>query len=350
MRRPHFRRVIAAFTTVASAAAALRPYRPRRGRNRLRDARLQGEGRTVATAVAVITLVDRSKDGSGTIIGQQRIDGAVGTTEFSVPYDSAQVVSTHAYRVVASIIDGDKEWQSQTPVPTINPPGAATEGLSVDVVTPQYTDPTEVTGTIAVPASVNTTALSPSAVAYAIVVNGTTGRVVGRQVNPAPTGSSIPFTVTYDADLVAPEDPLLAVAAVADGAHSLADRGPPRSRRGRRSTWPGREGTLPVPRSPAPSGQPTPPASGSAAPTTKPTGNPTAEPTGTPDRNPDRRPAGTPTEAPAGRPPRRLQRHRRRARAPYRARRRRPARRQRHRRARSSSAARSPIASHTDWI
>lgn len=31
-------------------------------------------------AVAVVTLTDRSKDGAGTIIGQQRIDGVTGST------------------------------------------------------------------------------------------------------------------------------------------------------------------------------------------------------------------------------------------------------------------------------
>src|SRR5215217_2447191 len=40
------------------------------------------------TAVAVITLTDRNPEGAGTIVGQQRIDGAEGAQiPFSVPFE-----------------------------------------------------------------------------------------------------------------------------------------------------------------------------------------------------------------------------------------------------------------------
>ena len=100
-------------------------------------------------AVAVVTIADRSKDGSGTIIGQQRINGATANQAFSVPYDASAVNQNHAYAVVASIIDAGKEYQNPVAVPTIT--GRPTEGLVLDVSLPAPTTPAQVTGTIALP-------------------------------------------------------------------------------------------------------------------------------------------------------------------------------------------------------
>ena len=52
-------------------------------------------------AIAVVTLSDRSKDATaGTIIGQQRIDGATGTEiPFAVQFDPAVINQKNAYSI-----------------------------------------------------------------------------------------------------------------------------------------------------------------------------------------------------------------------------------------------------------
>ena len=128
--------------------------------------------------MAVITLTDRSPDGAGTIIGQQRIDAAPSDAiPFTVPYESDQINNKHAYAIHASVVDGTSEWQNELPVPTIT--GGPTEGLQVEVVAPDYGNPAQVTGTIAMPA--NADALTTSAVAYAAIFNADSGRLVVRQ-------------------------------------------------------------------------------------------------------------------------------------------------------------------------
>ena len=254
-------------------------------------------------AVAVITLADRSPSGAGTIIGQQRIDGATGNDAFSVPFDPAAINQKHAYSIVASVIDGTKEYQS-LPVPTIT--GGPSSGLQVPIAVPTYAQPAQVTGTIAMAQKAT---LSPTAVAYAVIVNVTTGRVVTRQVIPSPSTVPVPFSVTYDASLVSPDDTYGAVGAVVDGTTlyqspvsspiaagatvaltvaktNVVIPGPAAS------ASPGASGTPGA--SVVPSGQPstspapskTPKPSGSAAPTASPTEAPTATPTVSPSPSP----------------------------------------------------------------
>jgi uncharacterized lipoprotein YbaY len=165
-------------------------------------------------AIAVVTLTDRSKDATaGTIIGQQRIDGGVGPeTPFAVPFDPAAINQKHAYSIYASLISGPNQYQSAAPVPVIT--GGPTDGLQVEVVAPAYQTPASITGTIALPAD---TELSEAAVAYAAILNTTTGRLVARQVIASPTVFPIPFEVAFDAALLNPENSYVAAAGVIDG-------------------------------------------------------------------------------------------------------------------------------------
>jgi len=253
------------------------------------------------TAVAVITLVDRSKDGSGTIIGQQRIDAPPpAAIPFSVPYDTSAVNDKHSYMISASVVDGTNEWQNPTPVPTIT--GGPTEGLTVELVAPDYANPASVTGTITLPADV---VLTPAAVAYAAVVNTTSGRIVVRQVIPSPTTFPIPYTVAYDADLVDPEAQYAVAAAVIDGAVLYqTETATPLA--------PGavldlavvqRDQEIPGPASPAPSLEPTPTTALTLPPTSPsaPAESATPKPTKTPKPTPTT-PAATPTAAATGTP------------------------------------------------
>src|SRR4051794_23492858 len=165
-------------------------------------------------ATAVITLTDRSKDGAGTIIGQQRLDAVTGTQiAFAVQFDPAIINQKHAYSVYASLIDGDQQWQNADPVPTIT--GGPLDGLEVPLSTAQYETAAQISGTIVAPSG---TEFSDTAVAYAGILNATTGRLVSRQVILAPLTSPIPFVVGYDAALINPDDTYVAAAGVIDGA------------------------------------------------------------------------------------------------------------------------------------
>ena len=166
------------------------------------------------TAVAVITLGDRSPNGAGTIIGQQRIDGVTGTQiPFAVQFDPAVINQKHAYSVYASLIDAGKEWQSPEPVPTIT--GGPLDGLDVELAAPFFTTPAKITGTISLPKD---TVVTPLSVAYATIFNATTGRLAARQVIPTPTTFPIPFVVAFDASLIDPAASYVASAGVIDGA------------------------------------------------------------------------------------------------------------------------------------
>src|SRR5690242_2909760 len=102
-------------------------------------------------AVAVVTLVDQTTGpDAGGVIGEQRIDGVASVpVAFEVPHDDSGIDSKHSYAIVASIVDGAKEYNSQEPVPVI------TGGPSVNVEAPVVEAPalpTAITGAIAVPA------------------------------------------------------------------------------------------------------------------------------------------------------------------------------------------------------
>ena len=141
---------------------------------------------------------DRSlPGGAGTIVGQQRIDGAQGAEiPFTVPFERDQINNKHAYSIAASVVDGGQEWQNVVPVPVIT--GGPTEDVAVAAdLAPDVREPgVHDSGTIVVPEG---TELSPSAVAYAAIFNATSGRLVARQVVPSPITFPIPFIVGFDA-------------------------------------------------------------------------------------------------------------------------------------------------------
>ncbi len=241
-------------------------------------------------AVAVITLTDRSPDGAGTIIGQQRIDAPVGDASgaipFSVPFEDGQINQTHAYAIHASVVDGTSEWQNKAPVPTIT--GGPTEGLTVQLIAPNHGNPAQVTGTIAMPA--NAPALSTAAVAYAAVLNADSGRVVIRQTLTTLAAAPYAFSITYDADLVDPEATYVVMAAVIDGEKLW--QSPPS---------PIEAGGEPLALTVVKTSQDIPPA-GSPAPSESPSAEPTEGPTTTPTEEPTAGPTDQPTEAPTEQP------------------------------------------------
>jgi uncharacterized lipoprotein YbaY len=250
-------------------------------------------------AVAIVTLTDRSKDGAGTIIGQQRIDAPPsGTIPFSVPFERDTINAKHAYSVYASIVDGGQEWQSPAPVPTIT--GGPTENLTVEVASAQYMNPASISGTIALPNGVQ---LTPAAVAYAAILNADSGRLVSRQVIPSPATFPIPFVVGYDADLVDPAAHYVAAAAVIDGTVLWqTDGGLPIAPDAVLDlNVVQRNQPIPGPASPAPSGEATPTSAATTPPTgpTSPPGSATPQPTRTARPTPTLGPTATPTTAPA---------------------------------------------------
>ena len=191
------------------------------------------EGTTLSrNAVAVVTLTDRSKDGAGTIIGQQRIDGATGTDAFSVQYDPTIINTKHAYSIYASIIDGANEYQNLTPIPVIT--GGPVDGLAVPVESPAYQVPAQITGTIALPTGVTT---SDTAIAYAAILDQTTGRLVSRDVIVSPTTYPAPFTVGFDAALSTRRTRMWPRPRSSMARRSIRPLRPPRLRQARRSTW-----------------------------------------------------------------------------------------------------------------
>ena len=130
MSRPGFHRAIAIAVTVASLAWLIAVPVNAAVEAVTGNVTVPAGTTLTRTAVAVITLTDRSKDGAGTIIGQQRIDGATGASiPFSVPFESDTINSKHAYSVYASVTDAAQELQSLAPVPTITGgPTAGTRG------------------------------------------------------------------------------------------------------------------------------------------------------------------------------------------------------------------------------
>jgi uncharacterized lipoprotein YbaY len=164
-------------------------------------------------AVAVVTLVDQTTGpDAGGVIGEQRIDGVASVpVAFEVPYDDSGIDSKHSYAIVASIVDGAKEYNSQEPVPVI------TGGPSVNVEAPVVEAPalpTAITGAIAVPAGA---ALSAEAVATAVLVKKETGTLVATDTIPSVAGaSSIDFSLGFEADLVDPAATYVVLATVVD--------------------------------------------------------------------------------------------------------------------------------------
>ena len=103
---------------------------------------------------------------------------------FEVSYDDARIDPTHSYALIAAIVDGDSEWNTQLPVPVI------TGGPAVNVEVPVVAVAElagSIAGTIAVPADVT---LSDKAVATAILIKEETGTLVSTDTIAAFAGAS----------------------------------------------------------------------------------------------------------------------------------------------------------------
>jgi putative lipoprotein len=150
-------------------------------------------------AVAVVTIVDQEATGAaGSIIGQQRIDGAAFPVSFSVPYDAGAIDPDRSYALFASIVDGGRTYQSVEPVPVIT--GGPTSGITVQVV-PVPSGAGTVTGSMA---RTDDASLSAEAVAIAALIRQDTGTLVARQVIPDPGSGTIAFAIPYDPGIIDP--------------------------------------------------------------------------------------------------------------------------------------------------
>ncbi len=236
------------------------------------------------SAVTVVTLVDQQAGPtSAVVVGQQSITGGQFPIAFSVPYGA--IDTTHSYALFATTLDAGTTRQTFEAVPAIT--GGPTAGLVLPVVLmPAATG--SITGTIT---KSDTTALSGAAVAYAILVNTTTGTLIERQVLPAPGATPIAFFIAIDPGVIDPSATYVVKAAIVDGAKSWEGRaGVPALTNGAPSAG------LQVPVTIVAAPQPTP------APTAKPTPAPTAKPTPAPTAKPTPAPTPKPTPAPTPKP------------------------------------------------
>ena len=265
------------------------------------------------SAVAVVTLVDMTAEpDANVVLGQQRINapGPV-PINFSVLYETDAIVPTHSYAVIASIVDGANSWLNPVPKPVVT--GGARSGIDIEL-TPQPTLPAAAGGTIT---TASPTALSPDAVAYAVLMNQADGSIVNRFVNVTPGQAPIAFAVFYDPALLKPDATYVVRSAVVDGP----------------TVWEGRQGVVaidagtPVPNisvavtatstpipapTPAPTPEPTaeptetataePTETATAEPTETATAEPTATPTAEPTATPTPEPTATPTPEPTATP------------------------------------------------
>jgi uncharacterized lipoprotein YbaY len=165
-------------------------------------------------AVAVVTLVDQTAtEGAGVIVGEQRIEPVAALpTPFAVLYDDATIDDTHSYALFASIVDGDKVYQSAEAVPVI------TGGPRVNVeipVAPAPAYPAAIEGTVVRPADAE---LTNAAVELAVLVKEDTGTVVSvAPIVDVPATDDIPISVGYDPELVDPAARYVIRAAIVDG-------------------------------------------------------------------------------------------------------------------------------------
>ena len=243
-------------------------------------------------AVTIVTLVDQQASPSSTVvIGQQSITGGQFPIAFSVPYGA--IDTTHSYALFATTLDAGTTRQTFEAVPAIT--GGPTANLVLPVtLMPAATG--SVTGTIT---KTDKTALTSAAVAYAILVDTTTGTLIERQVIPAPASTPIAFSIAVDPGVIDPSATYVVKASIVDGGKTWEGRtGVPALTNGAPSTG------LQVPVAIVPTAQPTPAptAKPTAVPTAAPTTKPTAEPTAKPTAAPTAKPTAAPTAAPTVKP------------------------------------------------
>jgi uncharacterized lipoprotein YbaY len=247
-------------------------------------------------SIAVVTLVDQQAGPeAGSIVGQQRIDGAALPQAFSITLADGVANPDHSYALHADILDGGKTMQTMEPVPVV--PGKTT-GISLPVVSRSSSATGAVTGTISRTAR---STLSPAAVAVAALINQATGTLVARQVIPSPTTEPIPFGIAYDPGVVDPGVVYVVQAAIVDGSSNWQSaEGSPAITNG--SPVAGVSVTVQPVGASTPAPTPPPTAAPTPAPTAVPTAAPTEAPTAAPTEAPTEAPTPAPTEAPTAAP------------------------------------------------
>jgi beta-lactam-binding protein with PASTA domain/uncharacterized lipoprotein YbaY len=227
-----------------------------------------------ASAVAVVTIVDRSAGGTDVIVGQQRrADPGPTPITFKVAYDPARIRTDHAYVVFAAVLDDRSAWQNGDGVPVIT--GGPTSGVTVGVKRVANSPPAEVVGQIT---KDDKAALSGKAVALAALQDTATGRIVDWTAITPTSQVPIDFRLGFDPATVAPEASLGAWAAVVDGTSVWQSRGtqPLLAAGSQLSTGVitvVEAASVPLPPKPTPTPEPTPPPS--PGPTPEPTPAPT---------------------------------------------------------------------------
>ena len=242
-----------------------------------------------ASAVAVVTIVDRSAGGADVIVGQQRrADPGPTPIKFKVAYDPARIQGDHAYVVFAAVLDGGASWQNSDGVPVIT--GGPTSGVTVGVTRVPNSPPAEVLGQIT---KDDKAALSGKAVALAALQDAASGRIVAWTAISPTSQVPIDFRLGFDPATVGAGASLGAWAAIVDGTSVWQSRGTqPLLAAGSQLsagviTVVG-AASVPLPPKPTPTPEPTPP----------PTPGPTPEPTPVPTPGPTAAPTPPPTPAP----------------------------------------------------
>lgn len=255
-------------------------------------------------AVAVISIVDQqASPDAGAVVGSQRVDNAQLPLSFAVQYDTAAVDPTHSYAMYASVTDGSRTLQSLEPVPVIT--GGPTSGVTVLLVPLSSAETSTVPGTIT---RTDKSALTPSAVAYAALINQATGTMISRQAIPSPGSGPIPFAIPFDPGVIDDTVTYVIRAGIVDGTKSWTSTAlvpaivngavvsgiavPVVPAAGPTPT------ATPTPK-PTATPKPTPKPTASPKPTPKPTSSPTPKPTATPTQTPTATPAPTATPSPS---------------------------------------------------
>ena len=166
-----------------------------------------------ASAVAVVTIVDRSAGGADVIVGQQRrADPGPTPITFKVAYDPARIETDHAYVVFAAVLDDGSAWQNGDGVPVIT--GGPSSDVTVGVSRVPGSPAAEVLGQIT---KDDKTSLTGKAVAMAALLDTATGRTVAWTAITPTSQVPIDFRLGFDPATVAPDASLGAWAAVVDG-------------------------------------------------------------------------------------------------------------------------------------
>ncbi len=234
-----------------------------------------------ASAVAVVTIVDRSAGDADVIVGQQRrADPGPTPITFKVAYDPARIQTDHAYVVFAAVLDGGAAWQNGDGVPVIT--GGPSSDVTVGVSRVPGSPAAEVLGQITKDDQIS---LTGKAVAMAALLDTATGRTVAWTAMTPTSQVPIDFRLGFDPATVAPDASLGAWAAVVDGTSVWQSQGTQPLVAADDQLSAGiitvaTAASVPLPPKPTPTPDLTPP------PTPEPTAGPTATPTPPPTPEP----------------------------------------------------------------